>query len=127
MRARLHARLDARGAIAHHALMPKSRTDAPETESTPPEAPTDVVAAAIIALIAARGEGKSICPTDAARAIAATRGETDDLAWRRWLPPVRAAAVGLARAGRLVIYRKGKPADPDNFRGVVRYGLPRHD
>ena len=34
---------------------------------------------------------------------------------------------GLARAGRLVIYRKGKPADPDDFRGVYRIGLPRGD
>ena len=96
--------------------------DAPKQLAKP-----DLVAAAILSLIAERGEGKTICPTDAARAIAATRGETDDLAWRRWLPPVRSAAIGLARAGRLVIYRKGKPADPDNFRGVVRLGLPRHD
>jgi len=26
-----------------------------------------------------------------------------------------------------VIYRKGKPADPNDFRGVYRLGLPRHD
>ena len=36
-------------------------------------------------------------------------------------------AVSLALAGRLVIYRKGKPADPTDFRGVYRLGLPRHD
>ena len=63
---------------------------------------------------------------DAAKAFAAGRGE-DDLAWRRWLSQVRAAAVGLARQGRLVIYRKGKPADPDDFRGVYRLGLPRSE
>ena len=34
------------------------------------------------------------------------------------------AAVDLARAGRLVIFRKGKPADPEDFRGVYRLGLP---
>ena len=33
----------------------------------------------------------------------------------------------LAQAGRLVIYRKGKPADPSDFRGVYRLGLPRQD
>jgi hypothetical protein len=30
----------------------------------------------------------------------------------------------LARAGRLVITRHGKPADPDDFRGVYRLRLP---
>jgi hypothetical protein len=32
--------------------------------------------------------------------------------------------VGLARAGRLVILRHGKPADPDDFKGVWRMRLP---
>jgi hypothetical protein len=47
--------------------------------------------------------------------------------WHALLLPIRRAAVALARAGRLVIYRKGKPADPDDFRGVYRLGLPRQD
>jgi hypothetical protein len=37
---------------------------------------------------------------------------------------VRATAVGLARAGRLVILRHNKPADPDDFKGVWRMRLP---
>ncbi len=75
-------------------------------------------------LCAERGAGKTICPTEAAKAMALPAGG-DDLAWRAWLPKVRAAAVALARQGRIVIYRKGKPADPDGFRGVYRLGLPR--
>ncbi len=47
--------------------------------------------------------------------------------WHGLLMPIRGAAVALARAGRLVIYRKGKPADPNEFRGVYRLGLPRQD
>jgi hypothetical protein len=47
--------------------------------------------------------------------------------WHGLLMPIRRAAVGLAQTGRLVIYRKGKPADPDDFRGVYRLGLPRQD
>jgi hypothetical protein len=43
-----------------------------------------------------------------------------------WLGAI-GCAIGLARQGRLVIYRKGKPADPDDFRGVYRLGLPRID
>ncbi|MDE2363353.1 MAG: DUF3253 domain-containing protein [Hyphomicrobiales bacterium] len=85
----------------------------------------DLVESTILGLLAQRA-GKTICPTDAAKAIASERGE-DDLAWRRWLSPVRNTAKGLARQGRLVIYRKGKPADPDDFRGVIRLGLPRSD
>ena len=99
-----------------HAAMPDSKEDKPKG---------DMVEETILALVADRA-GKTICPTDAARAIAAARGE-DDLSWRRWLSPVRNAAKALARQGRLVIYRKGKPADPDDFRGVIRLGLPRSD
>jgi Protein of unknown function (DUF3253) len=47
--------------------------------------------------------------------------------WHALLMPIRRAAVALAQAGRIVIYRKGKPADPNDFRGVYRLGLPRQD
>jgi hypothetical protein len=47
--------------------------------------------------------------------------------WHGLLLPIRRAAVALAQSGRLVIYRKGKPADPNDFRGVYRLGLPRLD
>ena len=99
-------------------------SDEPDTPAKP--RPDDLVESTILALVTERGPTKTICPTDAARALAAARGE-DDLAWRRWLSPVRNAAKALARQGRLVIYRKGKPADPDDFRGVIRLGLPRSD
>ena len=47
--------------------------------------------------------------------------------WHALLQPIRRAAITLAQDGRLVIYRKGKPVDPNDFRGVYRLGLPRHD
>lgn len=84
----------------------------------------DPLALTILALCAAAGPGKSIDPTEAAKAFARQR-EEDDLAWRTHLPHVRSRAVALARQGRLVVYRKGKPVDPDDFRGVYRLGLPR--
>ncbi len=77
-------------------------------------------------LCAEQGPGKSVDPTAVAKSFAEARGE-DELGWRKWLVHVRAAAVGLARQGRLVIYRKGKPADPEDFRGVWRMGLPRDE
>ncbi len=78
----------------------------------------------ILALCAEAGPGRSIDPTNAAQSYAAARGE-DALGWRSHLSAVRAAAVRLAQAGRLVIFRKGKPADPLDFRGVYRLGSPR--
>jgi hypothetical protein len=47
--------------------------------------------------------------------------------WHVLMPAVRRAAVRLALDGRLVIYRKGKPVDPNDFKGVYRLGLPRRD
>ena len=72
---------------------------------------------AIFSLLAEREPGKSIDPSEAARAV-------DAEGWRRLLPQVRATAVGLARQGRLAILRHGKPVDPDAFKGVYRLRLP---
>jgi hypothetical protein len=77
----------------------------------------------ILALAAQARGGRTISPIDAAQAYAAALGE-GDLGWRAHLQGVRAVAVSLADAGRLVIYRKGKPVDPHDFRGVYRLGAP---
>ena len=78
---------------------------------------TEPVEAAIFELLGRAPAGKSISPEDVARAL-------DAAGWRRELGKVRAVAVGLARAGRLVILRHGKPADPDTFKGVWRMRIP---
>jgi hypothetical protein len=75
------------------------------------------IEAAIFELLAAVAPGKSISPEEVAKAV-------DPEGWRRQLSRVRGVAVGLARAGRLVITRHGKPADPDDFKGVWRMRLP---
>ena len=92
-------------------------------ESKPAKPPRRTLDQTIIDLCAEAGPGKSVDPNDIARTIARDRGG-DDMAWREWLGKIRHAAVDLARAGRLVIFRKGKPADPEDFRGVYRLGLP---
>jgi hypothetical protein len=94
-------------------------TAEPEISDSPP-----TLESVILALCAEAGPGQSINPTDVAAAYAAARGE-DALAWRSHLSGVRGAAVRLAEAGQLVIFRKGKPADPHDFRGVYRLGAPR--
>jgi Protein of unknown function (DUF3253) len=79
-------------------------------------APSDAaIADAILALVSMRGAGKSICPSEAARAVAA---EPD--AWRQYLNRVRQVAARLARDGKLTILRHNKPIAPDAMRGVIR-------
>ena len=60
-----------------------------------------------------RGQEKSICPSEAARHL---RSEN----WQPLMGEVRHAAIRLAKAGEIDILRKGKPVDPDNFKGVYR-------
>jgi hypothetical protein len=74
----------------------------------------------LFGLLAETPPGKSVSPEAVARAL-------DPEAWRRALPQVRATAIGLARQGRLVILRHGKPADPNALKGVYRLALPQPD
>ena len=90
----------------------------------------DPIAQRIFELLEAREPGKSICPTEAAQALQAAYGKPNAPkdAWRRYLAPVRQQALYLARQGRLLILRKGKPVDPHKpVKGVIRLALPRPD
>lgn len=96
-------------------------TGEPETEKS-----LDPLAQTILALLAERGPGKSIDPIEAARAYAAGRAKPEDSPelWRRYLPAARQQALHLARAGRILILRKGKPVDPHKpVKGVIRLAL----
>ena len=74
----------------------------------------------MLRLVAERGPGKTICPSEVARALAGPNPDE----WSPLMQPVRRIAVRLTKAGRLAILRKGKPADPDDFRGIYRLSLP---
>jgi hypothetical protein len=74
----------------------------------------------ILRLVQARGAERTIGPMDVARALG---GDHPD-GWGPLMPQVRRAAVGLMKQGRVVILRKGRPVDPDDFRGVYRLALP---
>ena len=77
---------------------------------------TEAIEREILRQTAERGPGKSICPSEVARALA-----PEEEAWRRLMGPVRAAAIRLARDGRVQVLRKGKPVDPAaEIRGVIR-------
>lgn len=77
----------------------------------------DALRAHILTLVAERGPGKTICPSEAAKM------ERPDN-WQPLMKAVRRAAVALAEAGDICIYRKGKPISPDKAKGVIRLGLP---
>jgi hypothetical protein len=83
----------------------------------------DEVERMILRMVAERGPDRTICPSDAARALAGDKPDE----WGPLMQPLRRVAVRLAKEGRLVIYRKGKQADPDDFKGIYRLGLPRDD
>jgi hypothetical protein len=83
------------------------------SEDTP--APASRYDATILELAAERGEGKSFCPSEVARAL------SED--WRPLLIHVRAAARRLAEAGRIDILRHGKPIEPAAMKGVIRLRL----
>jgi len=97
------------------------------TEPTTAPAKSDPCADTILSMTAALPPGKSIAPEAVARAIIEARAKPSDPpdAWRRYLKPVKQQAVSLARQGRIVILRKGKPADPHApIKGVIRLAAP---
>ena len=70
----------------------------------------------ILALLAQRAPGRTICPSDAARALA------DD--WRPLMGAVRETAAGMTDEGRLEVTQRGAVVDPRAARGPVRLRLP---
>ena len=70
----------------------------------------------IDALLDARAEGRTICPSEAARALA------DD--WRPLMDPVRERAFAMADAGRLEVTQRGEVVDGRTARGAIRLRRP---
>jgi hypothetical protein len=85
-----------------------------------PDVPFKDLRESVLDALTSSGE-KTLSAQEVARVV------VSDDSWPSLLVPIRRAAVELALAGRLVIYRKGKPVDPADFKGVYRLGLPRHD
>lgn len=63
---------------------------------------------AILDLLAHRGPGKTICPSEAARATGAS------------MDAVRDAARGLVAEGEIVVTQRGEVVDLDRARGPIR-------
>ncbi len=79
----------------------------------------ETIDATIVGLLEARGAGKSICPSEAARALAGVQ------AFRPLMEPVRARARRMAEHGALEILQGGEVVDGASARGPIRLRLPR--
>ena len=77
------------------------------------------IVARIFELLDARAAGATICPSDAARALA-----SDESAWRALMPDVRRVAAALAAAGSLRVTAHGEDVDALQARGPIRLGRP---
>ncbi len=69
--------------------------------------------AAILELLAQRDPGKTICPSDAARAVAGDR-------FRPLMDTARAAAARLVEEGRIEVTQRGEPVDLRTAKGPIR-------
>ena len=70
--------------------------------------------AAILDLLAQRDEGKTICPSEAARKLGGDDG------FRELMPLVREAARTLVADGEIDVTQKGEVVDLDAARGPIR-------
>ena len=73
---------------------------------------------AILDLVAARAEGRTICPSEAARAVGGD-------GWRELMPAARDAAARLAASGAIEVTQRGETVDALAARGPIRLGRPR--
>ncbi len=79
----------------------------------------DDIERTIEGLLANRAAGRTICPSEAARALA------ED--WRPLMEPVRQRAYAMADAGRLEVTQRGEVVDGRTARGAIRLRLPQPD
>ena len=77
------------------------------------------LSAAILELLDQRKVGATICPSEAARAVARHHGLEDD-GWRDLMEPARRAARRLVADEMVVITQKGRVVDPSTAKGPIR-------
>ncbi|WP_102958480.1 DUF3253 domain-containing protein [Mangrovicella endophytica] len=77
-----------------------------------------VLRATIEAMVAERGPGKTVCPSEVARHLAGA----DEKRWRLLMKPIRREAEALVASGSVVLRRKGRIVDPATLKGIYRIG-----
>lgn len=73
--------------------------------------------AAIQGLLEQRGNGKTICPSEAAQVVGGTKSEA---AWRNLMEPARMAARRLVASGDVEMTQQGRVVDPSTAKGPIR-------
>jgi hypothetical protein len=76
--------------------------------------------AAILALLAERDLGETICPSEAAKEVGGKETRRD---WEGLMEPTRAAARRLVAKGKIVITQHGAVVDPSTAKGPIRLRL----
>ena len=74
----------------------------------------------ILRLLAERDAGKTICPSEAARAVAGSEARAQ---WEPLMEPARAAARRLVAAGKIDIVQHGAVVDGSTAKGPIRLRL----
>ncbi len=74
----------------------------------------------ILQLLHTRGAGKTICPSEAARAVA---GSEERAAWEPLMEPARAAARRLVAEGSVDVLQGGHVVDASTAKGPIRLRL----
>ncbi len=71
--------------------------------------------------------GDEVSPNHIAQAIARDRAKEHSPPdfWRKFMTAVRQQAIHLARKGEIEIVRKGKVADPNDFKGLYKLRMPK--
>ncbi len=70
-------------------------------------------------LLAERREGATVCPSEAARAVAGEHTLPGE-GWRTLIEPARAAARRLVVAGEVDVVQRGRVVDASTARGAIR-------
>jgi hypothetical protein len=75
---------------------------------------------AILSLLRERGPNKTICPSEAAKAVGGNENRHD---WEGLMEPARAAARRLVATGKIIITQHGHIVDPSTAKGPIRLRL----
>lgn len=75
----------------------------------------------ILSIALERGHDKTLCPSEATRALASTLGRED---WQSFSALIREVARDLIHEGKIVMRKKGEITPPDQMKGAFRLGLP---
>ena len=78
--------------------------------------PDTALEAAILELLAQRGNDKTICPSEAARLVGGN-------GWRGLMESARTAARRLVAQGRIVVTQRGRVVDASTVKGAIRLKL----